>query len=632
MKADGTRTVWGGRRHNCFSDADYHRLVRAHRRANGRALRRHIRASSAGRSTTNSAATIAAATNAAPSFQAWLKKKYGNLDELNRAWGTHFWGQRFGDWDEIPIPDDRTGDWAISNPSASLDWQRFTSDRAGRLPQRPGRHPARDVSASRSSSRTTSWACTTRIDYYDLAKPLDFVSWDNYPKLSPAIPYERSLAADVMRGLKKQNFLIMEQTAGPLGWSVFSRNPQPGELRKICYQQLAHGADGQIWFRWRSCTVGREQYWHGLLGHDGKAEPPLSRGGPSRQGVSQARAAAWPARPPRPTSRSSTTTTASGPCRFKTDIPTHRTQKQSSGTTTRCSAPASTSTSSGRATTSAATSSCSRRICTCCADDVANQLVEYVRGGGVLLDRLPHRRQGRNESGLRPHAARPAVACAGHRDRGVRIAAARASPTRTKSRTRFETDGNLGGELHRHSLRRLDHAEGRRDRSPATTSRTSKQFAAVTRNEFGNGIGWYVGTIVEEPAFYDKLIAQLLADAKIKRSSSRRPASRCRSAAAKIEHLLFVINHTDEEQSVGVPAGKRELISGQKRQARTGSSSRSAWRSWSCRRSGSWASSWGISIPSRVPHPRQMVEPLSASGSNGSWSTEISTATGAELA
>ena len=104
------------------------------------------------------------------------------------------------------------------------------------------------------------------------------MSWDNYPKLSPAIPYDASLAADVMRGLKKQNFLIMEQTAGPLGWSIFSRNPQPGELRKICYQQLAHGADGQIWFRWRTCTVGREQYWHGLLGHDGKANRRYQRG------------------------------------------------------------------------------------------------------------------------------------------------------------------------------------------------------------------------------------------------------------------------------------------------------------------------------------------------------------------
>src|SRR5262249_16930900 len=92
-----------------------------------------------------------------------------------------------------------------------------------------------------------------------------------YPKLSPGTHFESALGADLMRGLKKQNFLILEQTAGPLGWSIFSRNPRPGELRKICYQHIAHGADGELWFRWRSCTVVREQYWHGLLGHDGVA-------------------------------------------------------------------------------------------------------------------------------------------------------------------------------------------------------------------------------------------------------------------------------------------------------------------------------------------------------------------------
>ena len=72
-----------------------------------------------------------------------------------------------------------------------------------------------------------------------------------------------------MRGLKQKNFMIMEQTAGPCGWESFGRNPWPGEIRKIAYQQLAHGSDGQIWFRWRTCTVGREQYWHGLLDHHG---------------------------------------------------------------------------------------------------------------------------------------------------------------------------------------------------------------------------------------------------------------------------------------------------------------------------------------------------------------------------
>src|SRR6185369_3593777 len=106
----------------------------------------------------------------------------------------------------------------------------------------------------------------------DLAEDLDHVSWDNYPVWGkPEIPYESSAAADVMRGLKRKNFWIMEQTAGPHGWGAFARNPRPGELRKLVFQQLAHGADGMLWFRWRSCTVGREQYWHGLLGHDGKA-------------------------------------------------------------------------------------------------------------------------------------------------------------------------------------------------------------------------------------------------------------------------------------------------------------------------------------------------------------------------
>jgi beta-galactosidase len=75
---------------------------------------------------------------------------------------------------------------------------------------------------------------------------------------------------EIPRGLKKKNFWIMEQTAGPGGWGSFGRNPWPGEIRNVAYQQVAHGADGMIWFRWRSCTAGREQYCHGLLGHDGK--------------------------------------------------------------------------------------------------------------------------------------------------------------------------------------------------------------------------------------------------------------------------------------------------------------------------------------------------------------------------
>ena len=87
-----------------------------------------------------------------------------------------------------------------------------------------------------------------------------------------------------------------------------------------------------------------------------------------------------------------------------------------------------------------------------------------------------------------------------------------------------------------------------------------KEFAAVTRNEFGEGIGWYVGTIVSEPAFYDKLVTQLLSDAKIRplvqppagvEATVRRDGNR---------GLLFLINHTTDKKSVAVPPGKRDLV------------------------------------------------------------------------
>jgi beta-galactosidase len=62
----------------------------------------------------------------------------------------------------------------------------------------------------------------------------------------------------------------MEQQAGASGWEVMSPSPRPGELRLWAYQSIAHGADGIIFFRWRTARHGTEQYWHGLLEHDGR--------------------------------------------------------------------------------------------------------------------------------------------------------------------------------------------------------------------------------------------------------------------------------------------------------------------------------------------------------------------------
>lgn len=50
---------------------------------------------------------------------------------------------------------------------------------------------------------------------------------------------------------------------------MLGRAPAPGRLGLWAMQSIAHGADTVMFFRWRSCLMGTEQYWHGILPHNG---------------------------------------------------------------------------------------------------------------------------------------------------------------------------------------------------------------------------------------------------------------------------------------------------------------------------------------------------------------------------
>ena len=40
----------------------------------------------------------------AQAFRTWLERRYESVDELNEAWGTSFWSQRYGDFAEVVPP------------------------------------------------------------------------------------------------------------------------------------------------------------------------------------------------------------------------------------------------------------------------------------------------------------------------------------------------------------------------------------------------------------------------------------------------------------------------------------------------------------------------------------------------
>jgi beta-galactosidase len=89
-----------------------------------------------------------------------------------------------------------------------------------------------------------------------------------------------------------------------------------------------------------------------------------------------------------------------------------------------------------------------------------------------------------------------------------------------------------------------------------------KTFAAATRNRYGKGVGYYVGAVVKEPEFYDALMAEVLKMAKVRPVVKPPPGVEASVRQGGGRKLLFLINHTETPQTVNVPKGKRELITG----------------------------------------------------------------------
>lgn len=203
-------------------------------------------------------------------FRLWLKDKYGTIEKLNSEWGTIFWSQSYKSWDELIIPKGYKEpiSYLLHNPGLSLDYFRFSSDSYIRYQK-----IQIDIIKKYTEKPVTHNFMVQygELDYYNLGKDLDFISLDNYPNLAwRKSSYSRiSMAHDHTRCIKNKNFWLMEQQSGPCGWMTLGETPEPGQIKLWTYQAIAHGAEAVIYFRWRAATFGREQYWYGILDHDG---------------------------------------------------------------------------------------------------------------------------------------------------------------------------------------------------------------------------------------------------------------------------------------------------------------------------------------------------------------------------
>lgn len=268
VRVDGGRATYGGRREYCPNHPGYRQAGREMVTAMAAHYANHPAV--IGWQIDNEFGSRCYCPFCAQAFHSWLLRCYGSLDELNERWGTIFWSHVYTKWSQIPPPLS-SGD--SHNPGLVLDFARFSSDSYVNFQQEQV-DILRQKCPRKMVTHNFMGFGYKLINYFHLAKTLDLVSWDNYPRgfwknRLDLDPSQMALGHDTMRGLKQMNFWVMEQQAGPSGWETLSFSPRPGELRLWAYQAIARGADGVVFFRWRTARYGTEQYWHGLLDHDG---------------------------------------------------------------------------------------------------------------------------------------------------------------------------------------------------------------------------------------------------------------------------------------------------------------------------------------------------------------------------
>lgn len=202
----------------------------------------------------------------AAAFRRWLRDRYGTIAELNKAWATTFWSQRYGDFEEVGPP---RATPTFANPSQVLDFRRFSSDelRACYLAE---------VEILRSV--TPHIPCTTNfqpvnqlrpVDAWRVAEEVDVVAYNSYPDPEAADRHvSAAWHADLMRSLRAgQPWMLMEQSPGRVNWREHNVTVDIATVRRDSLQAVARGADAVMFFQWRASIGGAEQWHSGMIGH-----------------------------------------------------------------------------------------------------------------------------------------------------------------------------------------------------------------------------------------------------------------------------------------------------------------------------------------------------------------------------
>jgi beta-galactosidase len=205
-----------------------------------------------------------AGPNVQAGFKEWLKRKFGTVDAMNRAWGLVYWGQLLGSWDELPPRD------GILNPGWKLEWERYQRSLVADFLAWQAKLVREYAPARQWVTQDFHGATRTAVDSREISKFLDVAAINPYHETQDALDgWWIAFMGDFTRSMKRAPYLVTETNAQTIGWDAKGQfPPYDGQLRLQAWAHVASGAHMVEYWHWHSLHYGQETYWKGLLGHD----------------------------------------------------------------------------------------------------------------------------------------------------------------------------------------------------------------------------------------------------------------------------------------------------------------------------------------------------------------------------
>jgi len=227
-------------------------------------------------------------------FRKWLMEKYGDLNELNKAWRTGY-----GEWEEVEPPR------IFPAVPSWIDWRYFMDDvylskvirwKAEAFRRNDPKHrPVMCHVASPTIGSGSTWRYAAEVEEfgsscYPAWSP--FHAWDyGCPQRGESVPYELAVVQEVENIAMVYDYVRSSLKPGGVLWAAefqggpiatylhLGRTPSPEDIRRWVLTALSSGVQALSFWNHRAEIFWLEAYGFGLLDSKGESTPRAEEAG-----------------------------------------------------------------------------------------------------------------------------------------------------------------------------------------------------------------------------------------------------------------------------------------------------------------------------------------------------------------